>query len=1301
MKGKLWLVIGLAALCVLLSTQQDNQARAQQGQDREPGPDRQFNLTSYQGLEQTPRLKGGEPAPENLSPDAPTVNVPWSQIVFQSFRNENDWNIFLTDSNGTFQTQLTSDASSDVHPRLNRGCTRIAFASKRSGNYEIYTMNPDGSGLAQLTQNDKDDVYPAWSYDGSLIAFQSYRDGNPEIYIMNADGSNQRRLTDSPGYDQMPAWSPDGRIAFSSDRGGGFGIWMMNSDGSGLTLLANQPYSMYPAWSPDGNQIAYSADNDGDGWMEMWLTNVDGTNQHQLLDLGGIKDAWVRSWSPDGQYIAYTEISFIEYQGNWYWTTAYLYARDLQFNGSTPIIGNNTEWHPDWEPTEALLPVSQMSQLPAVSPASFTVSWSGYDQGPSGLKDFDFQVKDGASGTWTSLMIATTATSDVYTGVGGHTYYFRTRAHDIAGNYESWPPDYDVFTTVESLPPVTSINQLPAYLRNGGFVQWSGTDPGGSGIKYYDVQYRDIALGTWIAWLTSTTDTGANFNGTSGHTYQFRVRATDKAQNVEPWHPANWNPSATIYLWAVQGLAEDNTGMPVTDMMISTQPGAYESDQSDREGNYTAYVVSNSNSYTATWDKTGYGDLPATTFGNKSDATVDVVMPPSDNIIQNWGFEDGPFTTAWKTNGVITPTLSSEQHTGDYAALLGNSYNFLPNEPMILTNMFSSNTRSEMAVDTNGGVHVVWSEIDGSVSRVYYARRNPDGHWATLRQEISGPDGGTSPQIAVDPDQTAHVVWAINDDIQYASRNLGGVWSIPIFLTTDTTPESEPLIRVGPENIIHVLWWRGNRNLMYALTYKQKANGVWSEPYIIPLGEHLNEGRLQFIVGTDNVVHVFYGSSKCQYTQRKPDGTWTTLERFPTFMNCSVTSDLVLSVDHTGGVYALWLMYNSTDYSLNYSKRGNFGWPDPEIIAQGEVGAIALSLDSENTPHITWCQDDIYYYSHRTYNNSWRAPESIPGITCDYNNWTSNIILQVDDHNTIHLAWAFSDINYMTREFGETWTVRWEYGSGGLYGLKLVIDEDYKIHMMWNSAWQVFYAGPPSAEQTGDSTITRAIHVPITLTSPTLSFLYYIGGWSPPALSSFDVQLNNGISTSALISTSEVSNSWQHAWFDLSPWLSQTITITFHVHQAEGYYPLWAYLDEITVGSAHPDVWVSVSGGRAALPGNQVTLQLTFGNRSPAAEALSSTITATLPAGLIFASASLTPTVNGNVLTWSMGDLPPGSGPTTIWITATVAGDVELGSTLTLPVEIATLTPELEQANNQDEYALFIGRRMYLPLTQR
>jgi Tol biopolymer transport system component len=69
-------------------------------------------------------------------------------------------------------------------------------------------MNPDGSGRRNLTRDPGHDSAPSWSPDGRKIAFTTKRDGNFEVYVMNADGSEQQNLTRNPAPDRSPIWSP-------------------------------------------------------------------------------------------------------------------------------------------------------------------------------------------------------------------------------------------------------------------------------------------------------------------------------------------------------------------------------------------------------------------------------------------------------------------------------------------------------------------------------------------------------------------------------------------------------------------------------------------------------------------------------------------------------------------------------------------------------------------------------------------------------------------------------------------------------------------------------------------------------------------------------------------------------------------------------------------------------------------------------------------------------------------------------------------------------------------------------------
>lgn len=113
--------------------------------------------------------------------------------------------------------QLTS-VEPNAKPRWSPDGTRIAFLSWRDGNAEIYLMNSDGSEQTNLTRHPGWDVLPAWSPDGSKIAFVSDRDGVDAIYVMGADGSDPTRVSDDGTSATNPSWSADGRhILYTSD----------------------------------------------------------------------------------------------------------------------------------------------------------------------------------------------------------------------------------------------------------------------------------------------------------------------------------------------------------------------------------------------------------------------------------------------------------------------------------------------------------------------------------------------------------------------------------------------------------------------------------------------------------------------------------------------------------------------------------------------------------------------------------------------------------------------------------------------------------------------------------------------------------------------------------------------------------------------------------------------------------------------------------------------------------------------------------------------------------------------------
>ena len=111
--------------------------------------------------------------------------------------------------------QVITDIDDDTAPMLSLNGEKIAFMSRRTGNWEIYVVNADGSNPQRLTDNPADDGLPAWSPDGNLIAFVTNRDGNWAIWATTLDGTTQQQLFALDG-------APDGFVGTNRDASRGW-----------------------------------------------------------------------------------------------------------------------------------------------------------------------------------------------------------------------------------------------------------------------------------------------------------------------------------------------------------------------------------------------------------------------------------------------------------------------------------------------------------------------------------------------------------------------------------------------------------------------------------------------------------------------------------------------------------------------------------------------------------------------------------------------------------------------------------------------------------------------------------------------------------------------------------------------------------------------------------------------------------------------------------------------------------------------------------------------------------------------
>src|SRR5262245_52336900 len=170
----------------------------------------------------------------------------------------------------------------------------------------IKAMDYDGFGARTLASDGPTLLFPQFSPDGRYFAYVSFKSGIPNIVVRSVDGG----LVGGTHFNATttsPTISPSGQLAYSSadSENGSMEIFVSNLDGSNRKQLTHtkKAVNIAPRWNPaTGREIAFISDRGGQ--PEVYVMDSSGANQRPLIARGGHADS--PSWSPDGRYIAFT-----------------------------------------------------------------------------------------------------------------------------------------------------------------------------------------------------------------------------------------------------------------------------------------------------------------------------------------------------------------------------------------------------------------------------------------------------------------------------------------------------------------------------------------------------------------------------------------------------------------------------------------------------------------------------------------------------------------------------------------------------------------------------------------------------------------------------------------------------------------------------------------------------------------------------------------------------------------------------------------------------------------------------------
>lgn len=276
-----------------------------------------------------------------------------------------------------------------------------------------------------------------------------------------------------------------------------------------------------------------------------------------------------------------------------------------------------------------------------------------------------------------------------------------------------------------------------------------------------------------------------------------------------------------------------------------------------------------------------------------------------------------------------------------------------------------SGRHHDIATDSFGNVHVVWSENNN----ILY-RRCEQGGWTPIENVATGD----SPKIAIDARDSLHIVW-FDSGIHYKLWD-GTSWSSSEIVNVNSLSAS-PDIAIGLDDSIHIIW--AVLGIYEDIYYTTKELGVWNSTILIGQTGHYSNFQNDLVdigIDSDGKPHVIWSQAtdhlyplyKVLYTTYENEA-WTSYYEITNGPDYD-TSKARIVIDSNDDIHVVWV----EDRAINYRGQENAIWNTEIQLGEGDYPSV--STDSNDEIIVTWISDSGGIL--KTYNRvDWSAERQI------------------------------------------------------------------------------------------------------------------------------------------------------------------------------------------------------------------------------------------------------------------------------------------------------------------------------------
>jgi hypothetical protein len=286
---------------------------------------------------------------------------------------------------------------------------------------------------------------------------------------------------------------------------------------------------------------------------------------------------------------------------------------------------------------------------------------------------------------------------------------------------------------------------------------------------------------------------------------------------------------------------------------------------------------------------------------------------------------------------------------------------------------------AHIAVDGNGIVHVVWQGTVDGVTNILYSARGTDGLWSSPLQISTGFGSKWSPAIAVDGENTVHVVWVWQTGTQifYTYKPDGEDWTTPVSIYSITHDCEHPDIAADDEGNLIVVWLETELE-PYALRYTAKNVGEpWSEPLTLEASYPVITGSPTVITNPEGNIHVVWAG---YYSKMAMGGAWSAPVGIGEDLRAAPW-DIAIDCEgviHVVGLRDAVLYETHSSDGLEWSPAVRIG---PEDGTWSSDKSLSMATDGAGNLHMVWWRIADYGIWYMSYGCAISPPPAVPTMT--------------------------------------------------------------------------------------------------------------------------------------------------------------------------------------------------------------------------------------------------------------------------------------------------------------------------------